>query len=209
MMSMPIPPHRGALRVDGLPDLAHAALAEEGGHVVVAEAGASFQGHEFVRDKALEFLGALEGSDLSRFRLFILFLLLLCCVLCGSLLLALILVPLTTFVSHCMSPLFADAHELDCPAVDGSVMQHLGQLRSNRPYCLSEALCAHSGNGRQPTELDAAGGSLVEGSGSSLSQLADHITNSSSAPDEHAQRLKDGGGGAASPSSTTSGQHDG
>ena len=60
---------------------------------------------------------------MSRFRLFILFLLLLCCVLCGSLLLALILVPLTTFVSHCMSPLFADAHELDCPAVDGSVMQ--------------------------------------------------------------------------------------
>ena len=89
----------------------------------MAEAGANFQGHEFVRDKALEFLGALEGSDLSRFRLFILFLLLLCCVLCGSLLLALILVPLTTFVSHCMSPLFADAHELDCPAVDGSVMQ--------------------------------------------------------------------------------------
>ena len=89
----------------------------------MAEAGASFQGHEFVRDKALEFLGALEGSDLSRFRLFILFLLLLCCVLCGSLLLTLILVPLTTFVSHCMSPLFADAHELDCPAVDGSVLQ--------------------------------------------------------------------------------------
>ena len=89
----------------------------------MAEAGASFQGHEFVRDKALEFLGALEGSDLSRFRLFILFLLLLCCVLCGSLLLALILVPLTTFVSHCMSPLFADAHELDRPALDGSVMQ--------------------------------------------------------------------------------------
>ena len=95
----------------------------------MAEAGGSFQGHEFVRDKALEFLRVLEGSDLSRFRLFILFLLLLCCVLCGSLLLALILVPLTTFVSHCMSPLFADAHELDCPAVDGSVMSRR-ELRS-------------------------------------------------------------------------------
>ena len=28
------------LRVGGLPDLAHAALADEGGHVVMAEAGA-------------------------------------------------------------------------------------------------------------------------------------------------------------------------
>ena len=46
-----------------------------------------------------------KDSDLSRFRLFVLLLLLLCCVLCGSLLLALILVPLTTFVSHCMSSL--------------------------------------------------------------------------------------------------------
>ena len=33
------------LRVGGLPDLAHAALAEQGGHVVVAEAGAGAKGH--------------------------------------------------------------------------------------------------------------------------------------------------------------------
>ena len=45
---------------------------------------------------------------LSRFRLLIPFLLLLCCVLCGSLLPALILVLLTTLVSHCMSPLLQE-----------------------------------------------------------------------------------------------------
>ena len=45
MMSMPIPPHRGALRVDGLPDLAHAALAEEGRSRVMGEAAASFESH--------------------------------------------------------------------------------------------------------------------------------------------------------------------
>ena len=36
------------LGVGGLPDLAHAALANEGGHVIVPEAGASGQGHESV-----------------------------------------------------------------------------------------------------------------------------------------------------------------
>ena len=50
-------------------------------------------------------LGAPKGSDVSRFRLFIPLLVLLCYVLCGFLLLALILVLLTTFVSHGMSPL--------------------------------------------------------------------------------------------------------
>ena len=34
------------LGVGGLPDLSHPALAEEGGHIVVAEAGAGGQGHE-------------------------------------------------------------------------------------------------------------------------------------------------------------------
>ena len=35
----------GELRVGGLPDLAHAAFAEEGCHVVVAEAGAGGESH--------------------------------------------------------------------------------------------------------------------------------------------------------------------
>ncbi len=34
------------LRVGGLPDLAHAALAEEGGHVIVPEASTGRQGHD-------------------------------------------------------------------------------------------------------------------------------------------------------------------
>ena len=33
------------LRISRLIDLAHAALADEGGHVVMPEAGADFQGH--------------------------------------------------------------------------------------------------------------------------------------------------------------------
>ena len=66
--------------------------------------GASSQEHEFVRDKALEFLGALKDSDVSLFRLFIPLLVLLFCVLCGFLLLALILVLLTAFISHYRSP---------------------------------------------------------------------------------------------------------
>lgn len=49
--------------------------------------------------------GIVPGSDVARFRLFIPLLVLFCCVLCGFLLLALILVLLTTFISHCMSPL--------------------------------------------------------------------------------------------------------
>ena len=36
------------LRVGGLPDLAHAAFAQEGGHVVVPEAGAWTQEHDDV-----------------------------------------------------------------------------------------------------------------------------------------------------------------
>ena len=36
------------LRVGGLPDLAHAALAEEGGHVVVADRSAGTEGHELL-----------------------------------------------------------------------------------------------------------------------------------------------------------------
>ena len=35
------------LRVGGLPDLAHAAFANESGHVIVAESGADLKGHEF------------------------------------------------------------------------------------------------------------------------------------------------------------------
>jgi hypothetical protein len=80
--------------------------------------------------------------------------------------------------------LVADAHELDCPVVDGSVMQHLGQLRSNRPYCLSELLCAHSGNGRQPTERDATGEFGLEGSGSSSSLTC----RSDNQPEFHSRR---------------------
>ena len=34
------------LRIGGLIYLAHAALADEGGHVVMGEAGANLQGHE-------------------------------------------------------------------------------------------------------------------------------------------------------------------
>ena len=34
------------LRVGGLPDLSHAALAEEGSHIVAPEAGAGTQGHD-------------------------------------------------------------------------------------------------------------------------------------------------------------------
>ncbi len=34
------------LRVAGLPDFTHAAFADEGGHVVVPEAGARTQGHD-------------------------------------------------------------------------------------------------------------------------------------------------------------------
>ena len=42
------------LRVGGLPDLAHAAFADEGGHVVVAETGADGQGHELCwRERAI------------------------------------------------------------------------------------------------------------------------------------------------------------
>ena len=57
---------------------------------------------------------ALKDSDGSRFRLFVPFLLHFFCVLCGSLLLALILV-LLTLVSHCMSPLLQGAYELELP----------------------------------------------------------------------------------------------
>ena len=56
------------------------------------------------RCRSEPFDNALPGSDVSRFRLFIPFLLLLCFVFCGSLLPALVLVLLTAFVSHCMSP---------------------------------------------------------------------------------------------------------
>ncbi len=44
------------LRVGGLPDLAHAALAEEGGDVVVAERGTDFERHRSVyrlRDQSM------------------------------------------------------------------------------------------------------------------------------------------------------------
>ena len=37
------------MRVVGLPDLTHAALAKEGGHVVVPEAGASGRGHGLLK----------------------------------------------------------------------------------------------------------------------------------------------------------------
>jgi len=47
---------------------------------------------------------SLKDSEVPRFRLFVLFPLLLLCVFCGSLLLAFILI-LLTLVSHCMSPL--------------------------------------------------------------------------------------------------------
>ena len=47
---------------------------------------------------------SLKDSEVPRFRLFVLFPLLLLCVFCGSLLLALILV-LLTLISHCIPPL--------------------------------------------------------------------------------------------------------
>ena len=60
-----------------------------------------------------------KRSDISLFYLFIPLLVLFVCVLGGLLLLALVLVLLTTFISHGMSPLLQCTHELDCPAVDG------------------------------------------------------------------------------------------
>ena len=36
------------LGIGGLPNLSHAALADEGGHVVVAESGADLKGHELL-----------------------------------------------------------------------------------------------------------------------------------------------------------------
>jgi|TARA_B110000263_G_C15171856_1_gene447272 hypothetical protein len=60
-----------------------------------------------------------KDSACSLFYLFIPLLVLLVCVLGGLLFLALVLVFLTTFISHGMSPLLQCAHELDCPAMDG------------------------------------------------------------------------------------------
>ena len=55
------------LRVGGLPDLAHPALAEEGGDVVVAEAGAGFERHGLVVvDVATLARKIHEESDLGR-----------------------------------------------------------------------------------------------------------------------------------------------
>ncbi len=51
------------LRVGGLPDLAHAPLAEEGGDIVVAEAGAGGQGHDLLGTRTAPFYAhAVNGS---------------------------------------------------------------------------------------------------------------------------------------------------
>ncbi len=58
---------RCELGVGGLPDLAHAALAEEGGHVVVAEAGADGQGHSWF-DLSTQIRGILASAAYPRRR---------------------------------------------------------------------------------------------------------------------------------------------
>ena len=51
------------LRVGGLPDLAHAALAEKGGHVVVVEAGAGSEWHDLVEANGSFYAEAVHGSS--------------------------------------------------------------------------------------------------------------------------------------------------
>ncbi len=55
------------LGVGGLPDLAHAALAEEGGDVVVADRGAGAEGHELSGTVTEPFYAqAVNGSTVGR-----------------------------------------------------------------------------------------------------------------------------------------------
>jgi hypothetical protein len=98
------------LGVGGLPDLAHAHSPSRGGRRNGRGGGPALTGMTAFGTK---------GSDGSLFYLFIPLLVLLVCVLGSFLLLALVLVLLTTFISHGMSPLLQCAHELDCPAADG------------------------------------------------------------------------------------------
>ena len=52
------------LGVSRLPDLAHAAFAKEGGHVVVPEAGADAEGHELLGSRSeLFYAEAVHGSS--------------------------------------------------------------------------------------------------------------------------------------------------
>ncbi len=50
------------LRVGGLPDLPHAPLPEEGGHVVVPEAGAWTRGHDLLEPRIARFYTRMEGT---------------------------------------------------------------------------------------------------------------------------------------------------
>ena len=54
------------LSVGGLPDLAHAPFADEGGHIVVPEAGASGQGHKLCARRIGSFYAQAIRSTLAR-----------------------------------------------------------------------------------------------------------------------------------------------
>ncbi len=106
------------LGVGRLPDLPHAAFADLGGDFVGAEASASLQGHQFVlSSSSMKGFGLISLSPVYP-------------VSSSSLLRPWRLVasgPYPCPSSRLCLPLHvslvADAHELDCPTVDGSVMQ--------------------------------------------------------------------------------------